>query len=50
MKTVISSKFFRWRRSPLGTWVICPRQVSAGDLSIVSSSQILTMNEWMLEC
>jgi hypothetical protein len=36
------------RRSPLGPWVICPHHTAGLVSSAVTSSQILTINEWVL--
>ena len=48
MNAVMSGRREKVRRWPLGTWVICPRHDGCLASSAVSSSQILTMNGWVL--
>src|SRR5689334_13308759 len=47
MNDTTSFRFCRYRFSPSGTWVIRPRHFVARLRVTTSSSQILTMKEWL---
>lgn len=46
MRDGMSSKIAKYSFRLLGTWVMCPLQTGFPS-SVISSSQILTMNEWV---